>query len=204
MEPSGTRGWFTNSSNFSRSDALPIDRLSDADLVNHAIEETSQQLGIHINHAETRVSRWTHAFTQYRPHHAERVAAIDGLLPRHLQLAGSSYRGIGIPACIADGTRGRGIACIDGKLNAMSRRFALTVGAVTLIVTVMSVAFFDDSDNAVTATSTTTTVAATTTTSTSTTTTSTTSTTSTTTTTTTTTTLPTPVPPPQTTGQQSP
>ena len=60
----------------------------------------------------------------------------------------------------------------------------------------MSVAFFDDSDNAVTATSTTTTVAATTTTSTSTTTTSTTSTTSTTTTTTTTTTLPTPVPPP--------
>ena len=100
--------------------------------------------------------------------------------------------------------RGRGIACIDGKLNAMSRRFALTVGAVTLIVTVMSVAFFDDSDNAVTATSTTTTVAATTTTSTSTTTTSTTSTTSTTTTTTTTTTLPTPVPPPQTTGQQSP
>ncbi|MGC6397564.1 MAG: protoporphyrinogen oxidase [Ilumatobacteraceae bacterium] len=86
-------------------DALPIDHLSDADLVNHAIEETSQQLGIHIDHAETRVSRWAHAFTQYRPHHAERVAAIDGLLPRHLQLAGSSYRGIGIPACIADGTR---------------------------------------------------------------------------------------------------
>ena len=77
----------------------------------------------------------------------------------------------------------------------MSRRFALTVGAVTLIVIVMSVAFLDDSDNAVTATSTTTTVAATTTTSTSTTTTSTTSTTSTT-TTTTTTTLPTPAPPP--------
>ena len=66
--------------------------------------KTSQQLGIHINHAETRVSRWTHAFTQYRPHHAERVAAIDGLLPRRLQLAGSSYRAIGIPACIADGT----------------------------------------------------------------------------------------------------
>ena len=72
--------------------------------MNHAIEETSQQLGIHINHAETRVSL-THAFTQYRPHHAERVAAIDGLLPHHLQLAGSSYRGIGIPACLADGTR---------------------------------------------------------------------------------------------------
>ena len=77
----------------------------------------------------------------------------------------------------------------------MSRRFALTVSAVTLIVIVMSVAFFDDNDNAVTATSTTTTVAATTTTSATTTTTSTTSTTSTT-TTTTTTTLPTPAPPP--------
>ena len=77
----------------------------------------------------------------------------------------------------------------------MSRRFALTVSAVTLIVMVMSVAFFDDNDNAVTATSTTTTVAATTMTSPTTTTTSTTSTTSTT-TTTTTTTLPTPAPPP--------
>lgn len=83
----------------------------------------------------------------------------------------------------------------------MSRRFALTVGVVTLIVIVMSVAFFNNDDNAVTAPSTTTTVAATTTTSTPTTTTSTTSTTTTTTTTsttttTTTTTLPTPVPPP--------
>ena len=77
----------------------------------------------------------------------------------------------------------------------MSRRFALTVSAVTLIVMVMSVAFFDDNDNTVTATSTTTTVAATTMTSPTTTTTSTTSTTSTT-TTTTTTTLPTPAPPP--------
>jgi len=86
-------------------DALPINHLDDADLVNHAIEETSQQLGIQIGHEEARVTRWARAFTQYRPHHAERVAAIDGLLPRHLQLAGSSYRGIGIPACIADGTR---------------------------------------------------------------------------------------------------
>lgn len=83
----------------------------------------------------------------------------------------------------------------------MSRRFALTVGVVTLIVIVVSVAFFNNDDNAVTAPSTTTTVAATTTTSTPTTTTSTTSTTTTTTTTsttttTTTTTLPTPIPPP--------
>lgn len=53
----------------------------------------------------------------------------------------------------------------------MSRRFALTVGVVTLIVTVISVAFFNDDDDAVTAPSTTTT-------------------------TTTTTTLPTPIPPP--------
>jgi sortase A len=77
----------------------------------------------------------------------------------------------------------------------MLRRSTFAFGAVTLIVTVVAVAFFNDDKDVVTATSTTSTVAATTTTSTTTTTT-TTTTSTTTTSTTTTTTLPTPTPPP--------
>ncbi len=86
-------------------DGLPIDHLDDAALIDHAVGETSEHLNISIERSGARVSRWTDAFTQYRPHHAHRIAEIERALPTTLQLAGSSYRGIGIPACIADGVR---------------------------------------------------------------------------------------------------
>jgi oxygen-dependent protoporphyrinogen oxidase len=47
-----------------------------------------------------RVTRWPGAFPQYRPHHAELVAAIEAALPSGLVVAGASYHGIGVPACI--------------------------------------------------------------------------------------------------------
>lgn len=86
-------------------DGLPVQHLDDADLVNHAVEETGAHLGISIDYSTARISRWTHAFTQYRPHHFHRISEIEQQLPTTLQLAGASYRGIGIPACIADGRR---------------------------------------------------------------------------------------------------
>jgi oxygen-dependent protoporphyrinogen oxidase len=46
------------------------------------------------------VSRWSGAFPQYRPHHAQHVAAAEASLPPGLTLAGASYHGIGVPACI--------------------------------------------------------------------------------------------------------
>jgi oxygen-dependent protoporphyrinogen oxidase len=52
-----------------------------------------------------RVSRWTHGFPQYRPGHARWLDAIDAALPPGLFVTGSSYRGIGVPACIADAER---------------------------------------------------------------------------------------------------
>jgi oxygen-dependent protoporphyrinogen oxidase len=86
-------------------DGLPIRELDDTALIDHAIEETNEHLGISIERSGARVSRWTDAFTQYRPHHARRITEIERTLPDFLHIAGSSYRGIGIPSCIADGVR---------------------------------------------------------------------------------------------------
>jgi oxygen-dependent protoporphyrinogen oxidase len=55
-----------------------------------------------------RVSRWPEAFPQYRVGHLDRVSAAHAALRRHapmLALAGSSYEGVGVPACIASGRR---------------------------------------------------------------------------------------------------
>lgn len=49
------------------------------------------------------VQRWNSALPQYLPGHAERIAAIDAEIADlpGLELAGSVYGGVGIPACIA-------------------------------------------------------------------------------------------------------
>ena len=52
------------------------------------------------------ITRWPGAFAQYRPHHhalgrGRRACVAD----RACYVAGSSYRGIGIPACVRDGGR---------------------------------------------------------------------------------------------------
>jgi oxygen-dependent protoporphyrinogen oxidase len=47
-----------------------------------------------------RLTRWPGAFPQYRPHHAALVADAQAALPPTIRLAGASYHGIGIPACI--------------------------------------------------------------------------------------------------------
>ena len=43
------------------------------------------------------------AFPQYRPHHGATIAAAERSLPGGIALAGASYHGIGIPACIRSG-----------------------------------------------------------------------------------------------------
>lgn len=81
-------------------DGLPVLHLSDEQLLQAAIDEVGEHLGLSLQPTHSRVSRWAGAFPQYRPHHAQRVAEIEAGLPAGLVLAGASYHGIGVPACI--------------------------------------------------------------------------------------------------------
>lgn len=86
-------------------DGLPVRHLDDEAAAAAAVTEVADQLGVDLQPSEVSVTRWIGAFPQYRPHHHALVADVDAALPRGLALAGASYRGIGIPACITDGRR---------------------------------------------------------------------------------------------------
>ena len=78
---------------------------TDDELVDASIAELDRHLGVDVSPTEVRVSRWPAAFPQYRPGHERWLAAIDAATPPGLFLTGASYRGIGVPACIADAER---------------------------------------------------------------------------------------------------
>jgi oxygen-dependent protoporphyrinogen oxidase len=79
--------------------------LSDAALTEIAVRDLSSVLGIAGPPTFVRAYRWLDASAQYHVDHLTRIAALDRRLAAHrgLRLAGSGYRSIGIPDCIADG-----------------------------------------------------------------------------------------------------
>ena len=85
-----------------RDGTSPLDR-SDEQLVQAILDDLAIHLGVRFTPREHRITRWPGAFAQYRPHHRDWVEAVERSLPPGLHVAGSSYRGIGIPACIRDG-----------------------------------------------------------------------------------------------------
>ncbi len=91
-------------------DGLPVNHLDDGEITAATLSEVSRHLEFDVQPTEISITRWPDAFPQYRPHHHRRVDALEAALPPTVALAGASYRGIGIPACIADGQRAaRGI-----------------------------------------------------------------------------------------------
>ncbi len=100
-------------------DGLPVLHLSDEELLTAAVEEVGRHLGITLQPQHTRVSRWQGAFPQYRPHHAALVERIERALPAGLALAGASYHGIGVPACIRSAQRGA--AVLHSALDPMAQ-----------------------------------------------------------------------------------
>ena len=94
-------------------DGLPVAHLDDDALIDAVVREVGGHLGVDLQPTEVSITRWIGAFPQYRPHHVERVVALAKAVPAGIHLAGASYRGIGIPACIADGERASDQA-IDG------------------------------------------------------------------------------------------
>jgi len=84
-------------------DGLAALHLSDEQLLAAAVDEVGRHLGFTVQPLEHRVTRWPGAFPQYRPHHALHIAAAQHALPNGIALAGASYHGIGVPACIRSG-----------------------------------------------------------------------------------------------------
>jgi oxygen-dependent protoporphyrinogen oxidase len=84
-------------------DGVEVMHLSDDDVVNLVLADLTLHLGRDIAPRETRITRWVDAFPQYRPHHFVTLAGIEktlGATSPGVFLAGASYRGIGIPACV--------------------------------------------------------------------------------------------------------
>ncbi len=78
--------------------------LGDEELTAGMIEDTKTVLGMTGNPIESFLCRWENAFPQYNTGHIERILQIDALTAAipSLAIAGASYHGIGIPACISD------------------------------------------------------------------------------------------------------
>jgi oxygen-dependent protoporphyrinogen oxidase len=88
-----------------RIDDARADEWSDADCAARAWDELGALAGVTGQPTEWTVVRHPQAFPQYRVHHLLRTAGVEAAVARlgGLALAGSAYRGVGIPACIASG-----------------------------------------------------------------------------------------------------
>ena len=84
-------------------DGMPLHHHSDDELQSFTLADLKMHLGADLSPSAVRVTRWVESFPQYRPQHFDRVAHVEAHLAVELptaHLAGASYRGIGIPACI--------------------------------------------------------------------------------------------------------
>jgi protoporphyrinogen/coproporphyrinogen III oxidase len=78
--------------------------LDDESVVDAALSDLRDQIGLRRDPTHVRVTRWPRSFPQHLPGHLDRVTALERSLPAGVVVAGAAYRGIGIPACIRQGT----------------------------------------------------------------------------------------------------
>lgn len=84
-------------------DGMPLHHHSDDELLSFALADLKLHLGIEPDVRHVRLTRWVESFPQYRPRHFDRVDHVETHLRNELpnvHIAGASYRGIGIPACV--------------------------------------------------------------------------------------------------------
>lgn len=77
--------------------------LDDSTMVQMLRDELQQIMGVAAEPILARVYRWKRANPQYDVGHLDRVTAIEGHCNPGLFLAGSAYRGVGVPDCIRAG-----------------------------------------------------------------------------------------------------
>lgn len=75
--------------------------LSDEALVANLEVELAKIIGTLEKSIRSQVHRWRRSLPQFRPFHEQLISKINQSLPTNLELAGSAYKGVGIPACIA-------------------------------------------------------------------------------------------------------
>lgn len=89
-------------------DGMPMHHLDDDQLLKLALADLQRHLGADFQPTHIRVTRWVESFPQYRPGHSERIDWLErslNIAAPGMALAGASFRGIGIPACIASAQR---------------------------------------------------------------------------------------------------
>jgi oxygen-dependent protoporphyrinogen oxidase len=92
--------------------------LPDMALVDAVLADLADTMALHGRPTDVRVSRWNGSLPQYRPGHLDRADAIDGDLAAAapgVAVAGAAMRGLGIPACIRQGSAAadRVLAALD-------------------------------------------------------------------------------------------
>jgi len=80
-----------------------VAEMSDADLLETVRDELAATIGITAEPIQIVPFRWLKSFPQANVGHLELVDDIEKTLPKGIYLAGSSYRGIGVPDCIQQG-----------------------------------------------------------------------------------------------------
>jgi oxygen-dependent protoporphyrinogen oxidase len=90
---------------FGRAGQEGILQLNDDELIELAVGELRDLLGLRGQPIVVRVHRWPRAMPQYSVGHLEHLAQIESALTEHsgIVLAGAAYRGIGLPDCIRQG-----------------------------------------------------------------------------------------------------
>ena len=79
--------------------------VSEEEMVGYARQELRSLMGITAEPVLTKVFRWRDGHPQYDVGHLDLVSKLEEMVSTHagLQLAGSSYRGVGLPDCIRSG-----------------------------------------------------------------------------------------------------
>jgi oxygen-dependent protoporphyrinogen oxidase len=88
-----------------RAGADEIVQAGDRVLLDLAMDELRRVAGVTESPLIHRIARWPAGMPQYTLGHRQRIERIAGKLAEHpgLHLTGASYRGVGIPDCIASG-----------------------------------------------------------------------------------------------------
>jgi oxygen-dependent protoporphyrinogen oxidase len=92
---------------------------TDEELVDIAVRDLTDAIGLSVRPLDSHVQRWGGALPQYEVGHLDRVGAIRAELSglSGLEVCGSAYDGLGIPACIATAHR-----AADGLLASLRER----------------------------------------------------------------------------------